>query len=300
MKGSGSSVLITGLAIFDNLRLWIALPVYWLQFNNIVNLFNLSKFFCKFHDMAVGDVQMPGVYIIVTLTIFRVISVAVPHKAKILCSKQRALWTIALNIIFHWAFMIYIPLKVYTYTEINGQKVCSYMDFDDLLIAFWWVLTVGTFFPFFIILLGNIFIIFKMYKFNKDRAQMLGNQPKSSDKKSENQSSMNIVLISVSFLFVITTAPYYIIQPLDLYVYTSKSEEFEASFRLWHDLCNMLTYVNNVSNILWLQERTKTWWVNKIWHHHCISGIKIRNRHVIIKIRHILNIESASSCLTGD
>ncbi len=223
---SSSSVLLIGLAVADTLTLWINLPEHWI-IDGLGYNYEKHLILCKLADFIIVPISYFSVYAIVILTIFRLISVYVPHKAKIFCTRKRAYFSLIFTyVIFQLSQVHNIIIKR---VEIeDGYSDCTWGEHEDFFQKYYYfiVLVFITIIPFIIIIGGNIMIIIKISKrkapkneIKKQRGRnYINNEGASSspiDKQktkitSQKSGSMNSVLITVSILFVLSNMPFYV------------------------------------------------------------------------------------------
>ncbi len=268
---SSSAVILIGLAVADNLVLWIDLPEHWMIEGLNYN-FDSHEILCKLK----GFLAMPTVYIsrytIVILTIFRLISVYIPHKANVLCTRKRAYFTLISTYVIFQIIAVY-HLIVYRVDFVNEDGFefydCHMGEHEPYFNKYftWKEIVFNTIIPFAIIIGGNIAIIVEMTKHKTSRNEMSVKHDKantssgeggsvSGDKsqpklttKSGKTSSMNIVLIAISLLFLISVLPFSVSNIIEGRLnYENYSPEFEYKYRLWESVAKLLTYINNVAN----------------------------------------------------
>lgn len=244
-------VLITGL-----LRLWVG------QF--VTDVLDSHEIICKagiFLGYLSSDIS---VWLIVIVTIERFIVVIFPLKSLRLCNLKVARISIALvvvvfvsvNIHFLWS----VKLQEYHYNNVTISKCQAQRQFQYLVEDIWpWVdAGIYSFVPFFSIIVLNCFIIRKILLARKTRNVLSqhtslskGNNETEMGKKSGEMSvKITIMLLSVSFTFLITTLPMNLVLIHSSVSGKSGSEE-DVSFakqQLMGTLAEMLMYVNHSIN----------------------------------------------------
>ena len=104
-------------------------------------------------------------------------------------------------------------------------------------------------------------IIYKIYKFNRQRQEMT----KTANQNSDDSQSMTAMLISISVLFSVTQTPFVITNYIDKRLdYSTLSSEYEYGFCLLETFTRLLKFVNNVANFFC----------------YCISGKKFKSELV--------------------
>ena len=166
---TGSSVILIALAVFDNLFLLLGLLYSMLRTGYNIYLDYWSEFSCKSYGYVRAIVEYSEGYLIVIFTIFRVISVYLPHKNNVYCTRKRAymavLTIILINCLIHLDYVINVQYyKVYE-DKVFVDVECWFLD--DTLQFFiqyyqYVLLCVKSLIPFTILIIGNCMIIFKL------------------------------------------------------------------------------------------------------------------------------------------
>ncbi len=267
---SSSSVLLIGLAVADTLTLWINLPEHWiaegLQYNYTEHLI-----LCKISDFLMVPIRNFSVYSIVIFTIFRLISVYVPHKAKVLCTRKRAYFALIFTyVIFQLAGIFDLIVKKVERVSYYGdiEYHCTWGDYDTFNEQYYQSITlvIITIIPSIVIIGGNILIIVKISKRkgpgnetlkNDGGESYMSNDTESSSKvdhqkptiTSQKTGSMNLVLMAVSLLFILSNMPFTVTNIIFGWVdIESYGTETEFKFYLWEAVAKLLTYLNNIGN----------------------------------------------------
>ncbi len=262
----------------------MAIPIQWTRWYQLYrhrlhvsqdtppDISNESKFLCEWHDFFMVLMSMSGSWTIVVITIFRVISVGFPHKAKIWCTRRNAYIAILFCVFFLVCICIPIPFTVWSFETFdysyyaydyniynynnnfygdfsNTLTFCTYTNTIYTKIVMWIGNIIQVFLPFLIILFGNLFIIKHLYASRKMRNSMVQSQH-ANDSKSE--LSMSAILIAISFVFLITMMPYFAIVVVGqaFIEVDRRSLEYRKVFYLVQDLLFFVHYLNNVVNIV--------------------------------------------------
>ncbi len=251
------TTLLQGLAVFDLLRLCLSLPISWIKSKFLIDLNQESEYLCEWHDVFTGVSLVSGSWAVVAITFFRLISISFPHKAKVWCTQVKAriaiCFCVLIGLTLHLAAKFKSMYGLYKTQIIDGKQYtsCIYEEQEKTLsvVMFWLWIIVSVFAPFLCILMGNVFIIMTLYSRRKRRQNMMAN---ASGGNSINEQSMSAILIAISFMFLITMMPNFLINLLKFL--TVKPEEhsmaYQVIFDFVLDLLFLLTYVNNVGNIV--------------------------------------------------
>ena len=171
---SGSSAILIALAVADSLVLVVGLTDHFLYFGLAIWLEGMNSFLCKCFRLVEGIVNYTAVYYLIIFTIFRVISVYLPHKNNIYCTRRRALIALIVTVIvvsllnIDYLYIQYFPL----YDENSnfiGHDCClmgKWAHYDKYY-ADYIVLCFKSIIPFSTLLIGNCMIIYKINKFNR-------------------------------------------------------------------------------------------------------------------------------------
>ena len=233
----------------DTLVLWIGLPDHFLleTFNIDLRYTSVS---CKLYPFLNTSAGTIANWLIIVFTIFRVISVYVPHKANMYCSKMRANLAIILTVIVIVAYEThyFIGFKLNNVSdEVEGNYTNCYAPTEHLVFydnyQSWIALIMVSLAPFAVLIIGNMLIIHKLRKANLFRQTM------NSTASSNDSNSMMAMLISISILFLVSQTPFIITTLIEYKLnYNDYSAEFRDGYFLLEAVTKLLTYVNNVAN----------------------------------------------------
>ena len=181
--------------------LWIDLPDHFLDV--LLNIpIRQYPVLCQLYNFLNTSSVCIANWLIIVFTVFRLISVYMPHKANIHCSKKRAYLAILCTVFMPCAYFSYWLYTV-EYKEVNDEIYGYYGDcfvrkdhvvfFRDFQI--WFVLLFLSVLPFIILIICNCLIIYKLRQANELRQSM------NSSATSEESNSMTAMLLSISVLF---------------------------------------------------------------------------------------------------
>ena len=264
---SSSSIILIALAVADTLVLWIGLPDHFLiELHNID--IRVSPVACKLYQFLNSSSICAANWLIIIFSVFRLISVYVPHKVTFYCSKKRAYLAIFLTVFvtlcYHTHFLI-----TWGYHEIKDATDGNYSDcfvpkkhenfYSDYHL--WIMLIMLSLVPFAVLIICNILIIFKLRKANILRQTM------NSTASSSDSNSLTAMLVSISVLFLVTQAPQIVTTIIENKTnWDNYSLEFQAGYLLLEAVTKLLTYVNNVANFFC----------------YCISGKQFRQEFITL------------------
>ena len=191
-----------------------------------------------------------------------------------LCTRKRAYFAIISTYVILQIIAVYHPILKrvdWVIDDDNGEEFydCHVGKHEPYFEKYytWKELTFMSIIPFCTIIGGNIAIIVEIAKNKKSRNEMALKHDKtntsngeggsvSSDKSqtklttnSGKASTMNIVLIAISLLFLVSVMPFSISNIIEQRLnYANYSPEFEYKYRLWEAIAKQLTFINNVAN----------------------------------------------------
>ena len=245
--------LLTFLAFSDILVLYTGLLRQWIYYTFDYDIRQFSAIACKIHLWFVYTCLDLSAWIIMALTLDRVIATWWPFRARRLCTRTCAMKVVATFVFFllivNSHFLYGMANK--THRDSNGTVVeeekCVpvYEDYLKFLVNVWSIFDLLNLclIPFSVILVGNICIVVKLMK-NQRR---LAIRRRSS---SAAAPSLTVMMLILSTVFLITTLPIGVYITGDNYWGQTEEPQSLASLKLWWAIVNMLMYTNNCVNFL--------------------------------------------------
>lgn len=259
------------LALADLLVLYIGLLRLWTGEITGVDIRNNNNWICKITIFLTYTASDFSVWLIVAVTVERYIAVCHPLKASILCSVQRArIVTISMLVILmiinsHFLITVHI-----SDTYLNESSTCEAVQEHEFLVeTVWpWVDTVMySFAPYILLFNLNFWIIKQVVSAKKCRTQLQHctsgrNNQLQKRLPSEGCIKLTIMLLAVSFSFIITTFPVNIYLILDS-LWKDKNGGLKPLVRqaLIATITELLMYTNHCIN----------------FYLYCATGKKFRN-----------------------
>jgi len=278
IRASTTALYLTVLAFSDLVVLYSGLLRQWILFLFGEDVRQVSEGGCKLHMWLVYSSLDFSAWILIAVTLERVISAWLPHNAKTICTKKSAIAFLIGIAVFifvlngHILFgMIYETVvkddgttKVVKCTEINVQ----YYNFFNKVWP-WIDLCAFCVIPFAVIVVGNALILFKVLKSQrKTKAAVVpavaGGRARGAGGTQGKQSSMTAMLFTLNVVFLVSTSPVSIYNIGYTYWMTDATPAKIARLDFWWAVVNMFMYTNNSLNFLL----------------YCLSGTKFR-REVI-------------------
>ena len=275
LKKSHTSFLFRLLAVYDTIELQIGLWGYILThlFQNYT--LHATDSACKSKLYIRAVFRDLSVWLLCFFSIERCIGVYLPHKVKVLITRKRI--HAAVIIMFVASVLINASLVVSvenrTMYDIHGNIVRQYCSTAGNQLTknysqvYWpWIdMFKYCFFPFTLMITCNIALIYKVIQAVSLRRQ---STTQESDSNSA-VSSMTIVLITISFTYIILT------MPICIFFITSSTHRyivgtyFYAQLKLWHTLGHLFAHANHCVN----------------FYLYCVSGKQFRTELVKLFIR---------------
>ncbi len=258
-RGTPYAVLITCLAVTDTLRLWIGLPAQWSKFFFRFNPMHKYFIMCKLHSYGETVLNCTSAWILIIITLFRAVSIWKPHKAKLICTPTRAIVLVVMALVMHVTCFLYIPLKWLEWVVrskvrgISGTRCFANVNvsYGQYHAMQWYQYIAASFMPFLCLIVGNIYIIAKV-TFRKIQRQELTPSISDTNRQTQRDHSMTVILILISLLFLITTSPFLITKLFELKTagfLKGKSQIYLARYMIWRSTALMFNYVNNIANV---------------------------------------------------
>ena len=235
------------IAINDSIYLTLSFEK-WFSVNT--SLLKTSDLLCKliiYLDHVFGTF---GAFEIVLMTLDKVIAIKIPHKSALLCTAKRAILLSVIN--FFIMVVFYLPFL--DFSKAIGNDGCArYMKKDWYVTIYSYLsLAMNPITPVIMLLIMNSFTIRAVWKSKRMRS---GNQTGDQTKTKSTEVQLTVMLILVSFTFIILILPFEI---RELYTSKAKTPQQVALFTFLFDVTYELTNVNyGINFYLYLISGTK-------------------------------------------
>ena len=243
-RNSMTSFLFRVLAVTDTLALNYGTWDNWLRYVRDGPVFTETKFYCKFSTYLRFLLADLPVWVLVLVSIERVIGVTVPHRARLLITKKRTIGALIFLYIFLMCYNIPMYIspgsEVSTVGNVTIYKCKTTQEYRNLAyhVIPWMDLVIYALLPLLLMLVSSIIIITIVVR----RKKMLG----AARSKSSDTNALTITLLTVCFVFMLLTLPHalysLLIDPL------WPSYRTKIDFYAWRFLAGFLRYVNNAIN----------------------------------------------------
>ncbi|XP_041363545.1 C-C chemokine receptor type 1-like [Gigantopelta aegis] len=276
MRETTTSLYLRFLAVFDSLVLYVGLMRHWIIYLVEYDIRDYSPVVCKIHTWGNYWAIHTSAWLLVSVTLERCFSVWFPHKVKMICTRRKT-YTIIITIMLvlatlnaHYLYGLgeYIEtIENETFADTCDSMYSDYYDFE-LLIWPWVDICIYSVFPSSILIMCNISIIYKVVTSSRqvlhhDFSNGNSIQNRSVASRQSQSSSLTVMLLSVSFTYVVCTTPFSIFV---IYSNVFAPGEYESAHdqavdKLVWSVVNMLQYTNNCINFIL----------------YCVSGKRFRN-----------------------
>ncbi|CAH1786027.1 unnamed protein product [Owenia fusiformis] len=268
LKYSSTSVYLRVLSIVDSLVLVIALVRLWIMELSLeltgqrFDLKEISAATCQVFYFLIYFLVQLSAWILVGVSFERIIAVWLPFKAKQLNTQRNSvkfLCVVSVCFAVLDAHIFFTMTKSEEEHDINDigsvyrKNRCTFSNekYYPFIPIIWTTIDscLACFVPFIIMLTSNLLIIYKITK--RDRRYNNYATESSSQHGNKRSSSMTLILLSVNFTFLITTAPlnvWFILKDSTGKVHLGL--EGKLRIELINDVLLYFMYLNNAVNFL--------------------------------------------------
>ena len=232
------------------------------------------RWYCSIDLYVVLTNMMAGTFIILSMTFDRWFSIVYPHKASSFNTLKRAKITLVIILLFSVIFNL--P-QIYVGSFLGRKCVPFGAHFDELRVKlFYWAHTfLANMGPFLALLSMNSVIIYKV----RNRARNLNIE---KDNKSAENAQMTVLLLSVSFVFLLLNTPSQVYYLIDMYVDFTKTPKDFGTFSLVFNIAKHCHFSNSGVNFFL----------------YVLSGSKFRNDLIAVFVKKQETKREVSSTLS--
>ena len=213
MKSAVATVYLLALAVADTGLLWIGAGHWWISTAFKITIRDMDTWLCKFHFFFITYFSMLSAWILVFVTVQRMLIVAFPFKVKVIATRKKAYISLVVLCIALAAYGIYhlIYADLVTVAVVKGRPIrkCLFKrEITEFHVKYYnYIALMATLlFPFLSLLIANIVIIVKVIQAKVKREALVSTQ---SDDGQVRQ--MTATLISVSVIFLVLNTPYVVV-----------------------------------------------------------------------------------------
>jgi len=277
MRSISTYRYLTVLSFTDSLVLSVGLLRMWLgQLLTGGDMLDRWTWLCKLVNVVGYTVSNYSVWLIVAVTVERFIAVCYPLMAPSVCSRRRstriilAVLAVQLAIHVHFAWTTGVRATNAAMTPVNNTDLqcMASAGFETLIDDVWpWVdAAIYSFIPFVLIMALNSMIMRQVIASKRDRGQLCQQTTRSlmlrtsrgtmEVSKTTESTRLTVMLLTVSFAFLITTFPMnttlivsaYILRMASLPNGLIRDYPLAARVILLRTVCELLMYVNHSIN----------------------------------------------------
>ena len=259
IRKSTTALYLTCLTFSDLVVLYTGLLRQWIFHLFEFDIRHLSEAVCKLHIWLVYSSLDFSAWILIAVTLERIIAVWYPYSEKTKCSKLNATALIITILILVLALNAHLLYGMVNKDTDMAEMRCVSID-ESYSIFFrsvwsWLDLCVFCVIPFSVIVIGNSFILYKLLGRHRRTKRRDNTSIQKMDRIPQNhhhhhQSSMTTMLITLNTVFLITTLPISIYEICYEYVYVTTDPQMKARLDLVWAVVNMLMYTNNAVNFI--------------------------------------------------
>ena len=255
IRKSTTAIYLIFLTFSDLCVLYTGLFRQWLIYLIDIDIRHFSEVFCKIHTWLVYSSLDFSAWIIISVTLERIIAVWCPYSHNTKCSRQTAIVCIITLLIFVLSLNAHLLYGMVDKESGIIEQKCSSVDEDysNFFRAVWsWMdLCMFCLIPFAVTVFGNSIILFKLLQRRRTSNQQDRNRELNHTHHHQHRhSSMTAMLCTLNTVFFITTLPVSIYNIGYTYWYSTQDQHTIAKLELWWSVVNMLMYTNNALNFL--------------------------------------------------
>ena len=254
LRWSALTAYFTALALSDLTLLCLTAFRTWLIQTFSYDYFTLNRVVCKLCLWLLYVTGVLSPWVLVAMTVQRVMSVVWPHRVNGFCTRTKAVVFLASVAAFlcllHSPLLYAIDLAYLENETVAFDCTFSHQEYEDFMQAYWsWVdLLLFSVLPS-VILIGSNAILIKglATSVKAARAALSAGSSDQLDNRQRKVSSVTVTLVVVSAAFLLLTLPMSVF--LMLYQFINVEEEYMYyAFELFRALCNCLWTCNSAIN----------------------------------------------------
>lgn len=266
-----TSFLFRALAILDSIALLESLDTIFAMSN--LPLITYSKWTCRFGLWCTNTCKTCASWVLVGISVERCICVCLPHRANSICTHRRGKLYLALIIII--SLTVFSTSMLYYTSELVPKRMASYciaLHLEGSLLYYynnidpWISLALYSIVPFVIIIFLNICIIAGLIRSSRLHSSLTT----GTENNAPSMTGLTFMLISISIVFVICTAPWCIYW-LRNFIWEIDDEMLYQMNLLWA-LSWVLSQMNHSVNFIM----------------YCISGSRFRHEFKMMFCKQVL------------
>ncbi|KAL8590317.1 hypothetical protein ACOMHN_006433 [Nucella lapillus] len=253
-KHSAMPMYLTALAVSDTCQLLTGLLRGWIMSVFQVDVRTLHSVTCKVHVWLVYSSIIVSSWLLCYMTMERTVSVWLPHRVSLLCSRSKAIVIIVVTVVMSLLVNGHLPLWLDIVVKNDTSKECLTPNEEYMIFIYdvwnWVDLTLSSLLPFTFVTLGNLLIVWKVSLSVRTARNMSSSRLQDVSHRQRKTSSMTVTLMALSVIFFITTSPICVYNIIEPYVVEKIQDDFQgiAQMRLAWAVVNILMYTNSTVN----------------------------------------------------
>ena len=260
MTRQSTNSFLSTLALADSVVLFVGLLRRWVDAIAGVDIQAESIWLCKTISMLTYSSSHFSVWLIIAVTIERYIAVSQPLHASRYCNSSRAKRIIALLALIFILLNLHFLWTVTLTNRTHGTKVSHKCEAVHKFVFFvtnvwpWIDAALYSLVPFILIIAFNVLIIIQTLRATSWRGEAQKGPLMNVEKRSNDKNAkLTIMLLSVSFTFLISTFPMSIAMVLHTHWEKemhdpSSTVQLIAQRRLMRTIAEMLMFLNHSIN----------------------------------------------------
>ena len=237
------------LAIADTGVLMLSALKTWIRVLSGFELLHVSDFGCKTIMFLFLISMHMSAWLLVAMTIDRLIAVTFPLKTSAWCTTKRAVYT-SISLLFACILLNSHIFGTYHLVYKGQRHKCSFSRDNVFMLKIfpWLKLSTYSILPFVLILVMNLVIIHKIIKSKKRRRDSLmgGRGKEATSRINHGRNRVTLLLLSITCMWLLLTAP--IMMWTFVAQQDTKDSHLRAKNLLAKTVCFLLMYINHGIN----------------------------------------------------
>ena len=254
MRKSVSTTFLLGLSVADLLVLYVCLMRDWIRYMK-GDIRNASTWTCKVSFWLQYAFLDFSIWLLTSLTIERLVSTFQPFANRVICTKWHAkriiIYILVVDLIVHCHFLFGMELRQEHRDGILVYACGPATEGYETFFKYAWHyidLALFSLIPFFILLISNIYIIYKLV--SKKRKLTAKSPTMMTSLAAQKTSSMTKLLVALNIIFIVTTAPIDIYLVCKPYIIPNDIPTGIEDMDPWYAFVKILMYINNSVNFI--------------------------------------------------
>ncbi|XP_025104655.1 probable G-protein coupled receptor 139 [Pomacea canaliculata] len=259
-SSNSMSLYFTALAVSDLLILYTGLPQVWMFRTFGFQLYRLHVSICKLIPFFTYSCGTGSTWLIVAMTMQRLMSVVWPHHKSFSCTERKVGLVIAMIATIQIGFNV---SKIISYELING--VCDIVNeelwYYDQVIYPWIDVVITTLIPFAVLVIGNSVLLWTVIQSVKVARVMTSGRGDQVNTRRKKASTLTVTLITVSMVFLLLT------MPMNTYFLIVNDISNEETIIQWASR----SFAFAILDLAWFSHSAINFYI------YCLTGSKFRN-----------------------